>query len=77
MGRARALAARRTIHNLAVVDPRVTEQRNPSTAEIDLASPLEIVDLINAEDRLVALAVATQRTEIAHAIEWAEAAFRA
>lgn len=55
----------------------MTEQRNPSTAEIDLASPLEIVDLINAEDRLVALAVATQRNEIARAIEMAEAALRA
>jgi len=59
------------------VDPRVTEQRNPRTAEIDLASALEIVDLINAEDRFVAAAVATQRAEIARAIEWAEAAFRA
>lgn len=59
------------------MDPRVTEQRNPRTAEIDLASPLEIVDLINAEDRGIAGAVATQRTEIARAIEWAEAAIRA
>ena len=59
------------------MDPRVTEQRNPRSAEIDLASPLEIVDLINAEDRTVAAAVATQRTEIARAIEWAEATFRA
>lgn len=59
------------------MDPRVTEQRNPRTAEIDLASPLEIVDLINAEDRLIALVVATQRNEIAKAIELAEAAFRA
>ena len=74
---ARTLAPSRTFHNLAVVDPRVTEHRNPRTAEIDLASPLEIVDLINAEDRLVAAVVATQRVEIARAIEWAEAAFRA
>lgn len=59
------------------MDPRVTEQRNPRTAEIDLASPLEIVDLIGAEDRLVADAVATQRKKIAQAIEWAEATFRA
>ena len=73
---ARTLAPSRTFHNLAVVDPRVTEHRNPRTAEIDLASPLEIVDLINAEDRLVAAVVATQRVEIARAIEWAEAAFR-
>lgn len=59
------------------MDPRVTEQRNPRTAAIDLASPLEIVDLINAEDRLVADAVASQREAIATAIEWAEATFRA
>ncbi len=59
-----------------VKDPRVTEQRNPRTAGIDLASPLEIVDLINAEDRTVADAVATQRERIAEAIEATEAAFR-
>ena len=33
-------------------DPRLTEQRNPRTARIDVASTLEIVDLINAEDAL-------------------------
>ena len=76
-GAARSLALSRPFHNLAVVDSRVTEQRNPRTAEIDLASPLEIVDLINGEDRGVAAAVATQREQIARAIEWAEAAFRA
>jgi N-acetylmuramic acid 6-phosphate etherase len=58
------------------VDPRVTEQRNPRTAEIDLASPAGIVALINAEDRLVAEAVATQAAQIATAVEWAEATFR-
>jgi N-acetylmuramic acid 6-phosphate (MurNAc-6-P) etherase len=35
----------------------LTERRNPKTAAIDLASALEIVDLINAEDRTVAEAV--------------------
>jgi N-acetylmuramic acid 6-phosphate etherase len=59
-----------------VKDPRVTEQRNPRTAGIDLASPLEIVDLINAEDRTVADAVASQREQIATAIEAAESTFR-
>ena len=58
------------------VDPRLTERRNPRTAGIDLASPLEIVDLLNAEDRTVADAVATQREHIARAIELAERAFR-
>jgi len=59
------------------LDPRVTEHRNPRTADIDLASAADIVDLINAEDRGVADAVATQRAEIATAIEAVERAFRA
>jgi N-acetylmuramic acid 6-phosphate etherase len=59
-----------------MLDPRETERRNPRTASIDLASPLEIVDLINAEDRRVPDAVATQREQIARAIELAEATFR-
>lgn len=74
---ARWLTPARTERNLAPVDLRVTEQRNPRTARVDLASPVEIVDLINAEDRLVADAVASQRTQLATAIEWAEAVFRA
>ena len=58
------------------IDPRETERRNPRTAEIDLADPLEIVDLINAEDRSVPDAVAGQRVAIARAIEIAEQSFR-
>ena len=58
-------------------DPRTTERRNPRTVSIDLASPLEIVDVINTEDRAVPDAVNTQREQIAHAIELAEASFRA
>jgi N-acetylmuramic acid 6-phosphate etherase len=60
-----------------MLDPRETERRNPRTASIDLASPIEIVDLINAEDHIVPDAVATQREPIARAIEIAEATFRA
>ena len=60
-----------------MLDPRTTERRNPRTASIDLATPLEIVDVINAEDRLVPEAVATQREQIAKAIELAERTFRA
>ncbi len=59
------------------VDRRLTERRNPSTGAIDVASPLEIVDLINAEDRGVPEAVARAREEIAQAIALIEAAFRA
>jgi len=58
------------------LDPRLTEQRNPATAEIDLASPLHIVELMNAEDRRVAEAVYACRREIAAAIELVEHAFR-
>ncbi len=59
-----------------MLDPRETERRNPRTASIDLASPLEIVDMINGEDQRVPEVVATQRTQIARAIELAEATFR-
>jgi N-acetylmuramic acid 6-phosphate etherase len=64
-------------HQISVLDPRITEHRNPRSAEIDLASPLEIVEIINAEDRTVADAVGTQKRQIARAIELVEAAFRA
>jgi len=63
-------------HVPKILDPRITERRNPRTAAIDLASPLEIVDLINAEDRTVAEAVAAQREQVARAIETAERTFR-
>jgi N-acetylmuramic acid 6-phosphate etherase len=59
-----------------VLDPRITEHRNPRTADIDLASAREIVALMNAEDRTVADAVATQQEQIARGIELVEAAFR-
>ena len=61
---------------MTFIDPRLTERRNPRTADIDLASPLEIVDLINAEDQTVPSAVATQREAIARAVEEAETTFR-
>ncbi len=56
--------------------PPLTEQRNPRTADIDLADPLTIVDLLNAEDRMVPDAVAAQREAIAAVITAAERAFR-
>jgi N-acetylmuramic acid 6-phosphate etherase len=59
-----------------MLDPRETERRNPRTASIDLASSVEIVDLINAEDRRVPEAVGTQREQIARAVDLAEATFR-
>lgn len=59
-----------------MLDSRITEHRNPRSASIDLASPLEIVEIISSEDRTVADAVATQKTQIAQAIETTERAFR-
>ncbi|MCA0376846.1 MAG: N-acetylmuramic acid 6-phosphate etherase [Gemmatimonadetes bacterium] len=61
----------------SVVDPRVTERRNPRTVDIDLADPLALVDLIAAEDRTVPDAVASQREPIARTIVAIEQAFRA
>jgi N-acetylmuramic acid 6-phosphate etherase len=60
-----------------VADPRITERRNPRTQQIDLADPLGIVDLMNAEDQEVPRAVASQREQIAAAIAAAESTFRA
>ncbi|MDQ8155692.1 MAG: N-acetylmuramic acid 6-phosphate etherase [Gemmatimonadota bacterium] len=60
-----------------MLDSRITEQRNPRTAGIDLASPAEIVALINAEDAGVPAAVATQAAQIAQAVTMAEETFRA
>ncbi len=57
-------------------DTRVTEQRNASSADIDLAAAVQIVDLMNAEDRRVPDAVATERERIARAIDLIEGAFR-
>ena len=60
----------------SVVDPRITERRNPRTQQIDLADPVGIVDLMLAEDDTVPRAVATQRAQIADAIAAAEQTFR-
>jgi N-acetylmuramic acid 6-phosphate etherase len=56
-------------------DDRLTEHRNPRTVGIDRASPLEIVDLINSEDRQVPQAVQAERESIARAIELAVECF--
>jgi N-acetylmuramic acid 6-phosphate etherase len=46
-----------------------TEKRNPRSANIDTLPTLEIVDLINSEDRIVPEAVGSQREHIAAAID--------
>src|SRR5919197_5185205 len=58
------------------LDPRLTEQRNPRTERIDVASPLEIVDLINGEDATVPGAVRAVRQDIARAIDLVVEAFK-
>lgn len=55
---------------------RPTERRNPRTAAIDSASPLEIVDLLAAEDATVPQAVAQAREQVAAVIALVEASFR-
>ena len=57
-------------------DPRLTEQRNPRTERIDVASSLEIVDLMNAEDSGLAGAVHAERQRIAQAIDLVVAALQ-
>jgi len=57
-------------------DPRPTEQRNPRTERIDVASSLEIVDLMNAEDATVAGIVRGERERIARAIDLIVNAFQ-
>lgn len=58
------------------LDRRLTEQRNPRSMRIDQLTPLEIVDLINAEDQMVAQAVHEEREAIARCIEMVVDCFR-
>jgi N-acetylmuramic acid 6-phosphate etherase len=55
---------------------RETELPNPRTVDLDLATPLQIVDLINTEDQTVAAAVHAQREPIAAAVTAAARALR-
>lgn len=67
----------RPLYLSPVPDPRATERRNPRSADIDLATPREIVEIMSREDRAVPEVVATQGDAIAAAIARAEATFRA
>ncbi|HEY0671493.1 MAG TPA: N-acetylmuramic acid 6-phosphate etherase [Longimicrobiales bacterium] len=58
------------------MDPRLTEQRNPRSRRIDQLSTIDIVDLINAEDRMVAVAVGEEREAIAKCIDLVVESFR-
>jgi N-acetylmuramic acid 6-phosphate etherase len=59
------------------LDPRLTERRNPRTTDLDVASSLAIVDLLNAEDRTVPAAVYAAREDLAAVIDLLVEAFRA
>ena len=50
---------------------RVTERRNPRSVSLDIKSTVEILRIINREDRKVAAAVARVVPEIARAVDWA------
>ena len=58
------------------IDHRLTEQRNPKTVAIDIASSAEIVDLLHAEDVTVADAVYTTREALARTIDLVLDTFR-
>lgn len=60
-----------------MLDDRLTEQRNPRSEGIDRLGALDIVRLINEEDRTVAGAVGREAEAVARAVELAVAAFRA
>ena len=59
-----------------MLDTRLTEHRNARSERIDRLSPLEISDLINAEDQQVARAVGEEREAIAAAMTMVVDAFR-
>jgi N-acetylmuramic acid 6-phosphate etherase len=54
----------------------LTERRNPRSTDIDRMSALELVDLVNAEDRTVAESVGREREAIARAVEMVVERFR-
>ncbi|MEX0639244.1 MAG: N-acetylmuramic acid 6-phosphate etherase, partial [Balneolaceae bacterium] len=54
----------------------LTEQRNPNTNRIDLATPREIVEMIHREDLTVAEKVGTRLDQIALAVEWVSESLR-
>lgn len=58
-------------------DSRLTEQRNPTTAAIDVADAERIVELLQDEDQRALDAVRAVRHDVARAIELVERAFRA
>lgn len=65
-------------HNLLkTLETMLSEQRNPNTLHIDALSSLEVVTLLNNEDKQVAFAVEKNLPQIAQAVEHIVAAFQA
>ena len=65
-------------HNLLnSLEKMLSEQRNPNTLHIDSLPSLDIVTLLNNEDKLVALVVEKNLPQIAQAVERIVAAFQA
>ncbi|MBE9374180.1 N-acetylmuramic acid 6-phosphate etherase [Saccharopolyspora sp. HNM0983] len=62
-------------HTARVSSP--TEQRNPRTADIDLLPTLDVLRLLNAEDREVPKAVERALPDLARAVDLGTAALRA
>ena len=64
-------------HNLLkTLETMLSEQRNPNTLHIDALSSLEVVTLLNHEDKQVAFAVEKNLPQIAQAVEHIVAAFQ-
>lgn len=61
---------------LQALGQMITEQRNPNSMHIDRASALEIVQIINHEDKLVPLAIEKCLPQIAQAVEKIVIAFQ-
>ena len=61
---------------LQTLSTLITEQRNPHSMEVDFLSALEIVTLMNTEDKQVPLAVERVLPQIAQAVEAVVKAFQ-
>lgn len=55
--------------NVTELDKLSTEGRNPNTMNIDRVSTLEIITMINEEDKKVVLAVENVKEDIARAVD--------
>ena len=63
-------------HLLQTLSTLITEQRNPNSMHVDSLSALEIVQLMNDEDKQVPLAIEKCLPQIAQAVECIVAAFQ-